>query len=256
MAVLMTRVACKQSLSNGLAKRAEALVKRARQETSDLPYWIARDTETHTFVEYWFGAQQRGDLARLAKVLVSRPGRDDGLRVALSKTIVTKEGGASLARDTSHSRPHRVRLENDFDVMEGFVRAARQIEHLLEHDAKPGKSSVRSVDARSLGFVTRSSVDLTVTSPPYLNAIDYLRGHRLSLVWLGWTMASVRKLRGDSIGAERSLNGRSVTAQQLTETVVPRLTELAPRKQGMIRRYALDIDRLCRSVSRVTKPGG
>ena len=31
----------------------------------------------------------------------------------------------------------------------------------------------------------QGSVDLTVTSPPYLNAIDYLRGHKMSLVWMG-----------------------------------------------------------------------
>ncbi len=34
----------------------------------------------------------------------------DVLRIALSRIIVTKEQCASLARDTSHSRPHRVTL--------------------------------------------------------------------------------------------------------------------------------------------------
>lgn len=256
LAVLITRVACRPTLSRDLGRRAERLVRQARLESSHLPAWIAGDQETNEFAEYWFGSSQRSDLARLAKVLSRRKGGDDGLRVALSKTIVTKEGGASLARDTSHSRPHRVRDETDYDVFDGFVAAARKLEKQLEGEARSGQSSIRSVDARSLGFVGRGSVDLTVTSPPYLNAIDYLRGHRLSLIWLGWTMSEVRALRGDSIGAERRLATESQAAQKLASMIVPRMGELSTREQGMIRRYARDIDRLCRSISRVTKPSG
>lgn len=63
-------------------------------------------------------------------------------------------------------------------------------------------------------------------------------------------------MRGDSIGAERRLLSESRTIQELASTVVPRLEELTAREQGMIRRYARDIDRLCKSLSRVTKPSG
>lgn len=256
LAVLITRTTCRRSLTFNLERRAERLVRSARLETAHLPTWIAADRETNDFAEYWFGTRQRADLARLAKVLCDLPGGDDGLRVALSRIIVTKEGGASLARDTSHSRPHRVRDESDYDVFSGFLAAARKIENQSEGETRVGKSSIRSVDARSLGFVRRGAVDLTVTSPPYLNAIDYLRGHRLSLIWLGWTIPRLRQLRGDSIGAERRLLSESRTIQELASTVVPRLDELTAREQGMIRRYARDIDRLCRSISRVTKPQG
>lgn len=256
LAVLITRATCRRSLTLGLEKRAERLVKRARLETAHLPSWIAADHESSSFTDYWFGARQRADLARLAKVLRDLPAGDDGLRVALSRIIVTKEGGASLARDTSHSRPHRVRDANNYDVFSGFIAAARKIEKQLEGEARVGKSSIRNVDARSLGFVGRGTVDLTVTSPPYLNAIDYLRGHRLSLIWLGWTIPELRQLRGDSIGAERRLLSESRAIRELAGTVVPRLHELTSREQGMIRRYARDIDRLCKSISRVTKPEG
>ena len=41
----------------------------------------------------------------------------DCLWLALSRIIVTKHVGATLAWDVSHSRPHKVRTENDFDVL-------------------------------------------------------------------------------------------------------------------------------------------
>ena len=52
--------------------------------------------------------------------------------------------------------------------------------------------------------------DLVVTSPPYLNAIDYLRGHKLSLVWMGHQIEELRELRSANIGSER-FNGSAAT---------------------------------------------
>lgn len=260
LAVLMTRIACRPGLSQRLEKRASRLVQEARALSSDLPEWIRGDSESTEFVEYWFGPKQRDDLSRLAKALRDRTAGDDALRLALSRIIITKDGGASLARDTSHSRPHRVRDASDFDVFEGFIASARRLEHVVEHgvaaNTKAGTSSIRNVDARSLSFIRRESVDLTVTSPPYLNAIDYLRGHRLSLIWLGVTIPEARSVRRDSIGAERRLARETQEVRDLADLVVPRLDELPSREQGLIRRYARDIDRTCRSLARVTKPGG
>ncbi len=82
--------------------------------------------ETREFVGYWFAPEQAEDLSRIARVLINRPRTDDPLRVALSRMIVTKEMGASLARDTSHNRPHRVADENDFDVFDEFVKVCEE----------------------------------------------------------------------------------------------------------------------------------
>jgi hypothetical protein len=36
-------------------------------------------------------------------------------------------------------------------------------------------------------------VDLIFTSPPHLNAIDYLRCSKFSLVWMGHSIAALRE---------------------------------------------------------------
>lgn len=257
LAVRMTRTACNPAWATDLKDRAEELAAEAMAETAALPSWIADDFETSEFVKFWFAPDQRGDLARLAKVLSNRPRSDDPLRIALSRLIVTKDGGASLARDTSHSRPHKVREDNDFDVIEGFIRSADKLGSLLE-DLPSGDhaASVRSVDARKLDFVPENHIDLVVTSPPYLNAIDYLRGHRLSLVWFGQTMREVRDLRGSSIGAERILKNASAATKAMALQATPRLAEMSDRDQGMTLRFVADMDRLCASLARVVKTGG
>ncbi|MFX0061150.1 MAG: DNA methyltransferase, partial [Candidatus Hermodarchaeota archaeon] len=41
-------------------------------------------------------------------------------------------------------------------------------------------------DARHLDFIPTSSIDLVVTSPPYINALDYYRVHQYNMAWLGF----------------------------------------------------------------------
>lgn len=256
LAVMITRAACKPEWSVGLEVRSKELVLAAKRMDGSLPSWITKDHASQEFVEYWFACSQREALSRLAKVLASRPTTDDPLRVALSRLIVTKDGGASLARDTAHSRPHRVRLNNDFDVYEGFIRSAARVEALVGIAQPAHRASIRTVDARSLTFLRSGSIDLVVTSPPYLNAIDYLRGHRMSLVWLGYQISVLRKLRSDSIGAERALGSDMPEIVAIANEAVPRLSELSRRDQGMVWRFTRDLDRLCRSLARVTRANG
>jgi hypothetical protein len=97
LAVVMTRAACTPSWSAQLTQRAEDVVSQAKRKGTTLPPWIANDADTLDFIRYWFGPQQIGDLARLARVLVDLPRRDDPLGVAVRRLIVTTEAGASLA---------------------------------------------------------------------------------------------------------------------------------------------------------------
>ena len=95
-------------------------------------------------------------------------------------------------------------MENEFDVIEAVPKS---LEHVLS--ALVPKKVMRDVstyrgDARRLGRIKSSSVDCIVTSPPYLNAIDYMRGHRLSLIWFGYSIWQLRKIRSRSVGAEIS----------------------------------------------------
>ena len=95
----------------------------------------------------------------------------------MSRIIVTKEQRASLARDTSRSRPHRVESENKFDVFPEFIRSAKRFTTILEEEPPKGLVTVCMGDARDMRTLDDGVVDAVITSPPYLNAIDYLRGH-------------------------------------------------------------------------------
>ena len=231
-----------------LVRDAKALADREIERPTD--------SATVRFISYWFAPRQEAELARLATALRRReePIRNV-LAVALSRIVISKEMMASLARDTSHSRPHKVADSNDFDVHVGFLRSARQVAARLDPGRIKGRADIRRADARSLDDVEDASVDLALTSPPYLNAIDYLRGHRLALVWLGYGVGALRAVRADSVGTERAL----------PETEAPDVARfvrdaedspLASRHRGWVRRYAFDMTAVLRQLRRVVKRSG
>ncbi len=260
LAVLMTKVWTTHIGPEELYDAACRVTARAQDLSSEdvsLP-WIDADEETSAFVEYWFGSRQRNDLRTLAHVLQETNGPvSDALRIALSRTIITKDRGASLARDVSHSRPHRVRDDNDFDVFDQFLRSARRLAKLLGEQRLPGTVEMHNGDARRLVDVDAALADGAITSPPYLNAIDYMRGHRMSLVWFGHSVGELRAIRAESIGSERApIPGADLTLAQLLVSPLGSLASLPRDVRRMIDRYVLDLLDMMTELHRVLRSGG
>jgi hypothetical protein len=157
----------------------------------------------------------------------------------------------------SHSRPHRVYDTNNFPVISEFCRSVQRLARRLEDQPPRDGVTVASGDARHLERVPTASIDAVITSPPYLNAIDYLRGHRLSLVWLGYPLAALRSIRADSIGAERMLAAGvdNALAQELSAAMEP-IDQLPHRERCMLDRYVLDLFALIMEIHRVLRTGG
>lgn len=264
MSTVWTRPVRDQMIESAL-KDVLADVRRLRAADIHLP-WIDDDEETADFIKYWFGPKQRTALRRLAFALGSLDdGRrasaaraaNDVLRLALSRIIITKDQGASLARDVSHSRPHKVVETSDFDVMAAFERSASYVRRQLASHPPSARVDVRLGDARCMGRIDAHSVDAVLTSPPYLNAIDYMRGHRMSLVWLGHSVGGLRDIRGQSVGSERGIeDAADRRGLARIEQAMGDLDALSPRHQAMVHRYAQDIGRFVSEVARVLKPGG
>ena len=236
-AVLLSRVACRRvNADRAYATAVQVVDQAAAIRRADVP-WIDSDRETQDFVAYWFAPPQRSQLRRLAAAIYGKRGPiADILRVALSRTIITKDHGASLARDVSHSRPHRVADVNDYDVFAGFLKAAKHIASAVDRPTS-GTAVVELRDARRLPSRLDRKVDLVITSPPYLNAIDYMRGHRMSLVWLGHQIADLRRVRSTAVGAERAPLKNSSAASSIT----PRYKRISTRQQAILQRYAEDM---------------
>ena len=220
--------------------------------------WKHGDAETQAFVDYWFDRPTQLRLASLARAINNQPTRlQDPLWCTFSRLIITKDAGASRARDVSHSRPHRVRDCASFDPVDRFIYAAKVVSkrHQSLGTRRPAPECLHldRADARSLPLPDES-VDIVMTSPPYLQAIDYLRGHRMSLVWMGYTVGELRELRGTTIGSERKLTSVQSWCHEIGAEATP--VSLPPRSNGILNRYVLDLDRVMGELVRLLRSHG
>lgn len=268
LAVLMTRVLTTpidDAHVVELKQRVDTLVESFAPESIRLP-WIDDDAESKAFVDFWFAEPQKGELRRIACALnqIGAEANDpreelslDVIRIALSRLIITKDKGASLARDVSHSRPHKVAETNDFPVRLMFDRSMDTVRKRLLAAPPAGGTTIELGDARSLIGLAGESIDAVLTSPPYLNAIDYMRGHRLSLVWLGHRVGDLRAIRANSIGSERAPDAMDASAIQLAiRASMGDLSELPTKFARMVDRYVQDIWCMISEIARVLKVGG
>lgn len=254
LALVLAR-ALAQPLNDCFLATARQVQRDARRDEGLVT--LEMDDETQSFVDYWFDDEAQARLGALATAIARR---DDDLQPALwcafSRLIITKDASASRARDVSHSRPHVVREKAAIDPIERYLASAELV--ALRHQAartsvaRTGTTHLERADAKALPLPD-SSVDRIATSPPYLQAIDYLRGHRMTLVWMGYSIRSLRDLRAESIGAERIL----ASAPEL-EDIVAKLAPkgLSDRATGILRRYVWDLNGVIAEIARVLKRSG
>ncbi len=265
LAVLISKVWTTPVDASRVRERALEVLHRAKRifvtlATRDA-YPIHADDETRHFVAYWFDGYARRQLSSLA-VAINRI-RDhkvrDVLWCAFSRLIISKQAGASLAMDLSHSRPHKCFDHAPSKPFRKFLASVnRVVENCIDGNSrKRGPSTqVYEGDARTLPL-DDASIDLVVTSPPYLNAIDYMRCSKFSLVWMGHGISDLRRLRSRSIGSEvgETASQQGPEVSRLVEKLKV-VRELGPRDKGILVRYIRDMCRTVHEAARVLRPAG
>lgn len=263
LAVLMSTVWTRAIQPADVLNEAVRVLEDAKRNFAKLrvgdAYPEHADAETREFIRYWFDPYSRRQLTALVRSIdtVRDKSVRDLLWCAFSRQIITKQAGVSRALDLSHSRPHRV---FEYAPRKPFNVFGEAVEDVLNGciwttTKEIGPRTYASLgDARRLRLADRS-IDLVVTSPPYLNAIDYIRCSKFSLVWIGENIGQLRIIRGTSIGAE-------VAGVQCSKGVnhIMRVTQLRgalpERMQRILERYIHDMIRSLNEVARVLKKNG
>jgi len=261
LAERISRIKVTNFYSHNVAAAASKVVRKARsilQHRGVLHETLKTrfDPETVRFIEYWFLPATQLELMALVSAISKI--QDTRIRalleVAFSGIIVTKSGGVSMARDLAHSRPHRVPCKVPKNAIDQFEQKVRKTLRSLADSVPSSPVEIHRGDARCLP-VKDQTVDLIVTSPPYANAIDYVRAHKFSLVWLGDPIESLSTLRSTYIGTEKTAG---VAVHTFGETSARILCELAKRdhKKGRVfSKYLSDMASVLQEMLRVLKHG-
>ena len=118
----------------------------------------------------------------------------------------------------------------------------------------PGNS-----DARDLKF-NDNYFDFAVTSPPYVNAVDYPRTHQLEIYWLGMENGSLTPLKKKHIGTEsvtvKYYNTLHTIDVQEADDKLKSIYEFDKRRAYIAYKFLADMEINIQEVNRTLKKGG
>jgi hypothetical protein len=163
------------------------------------------------------------------------------------------------------------------DAFQEFERAISEMESdlgaLATRRASWGASvEIRETDARS-ARLPRGRVGLAVTSPPYVNGMDYVMNYKLDLAWLGYarSYADLVALRRAMVACDNLPRGAAddflsiddapdpwlpAILGQIRSNVASKATYRRNDVHGIVKRYFADLVPVLRRVHDALVPGG
>jgi len=265
-AVLSARVKTRFELDpDRLAEAAGRTLRAARRRPPGPPPFL-RETARQ------FSAAALSELTRLRDSL-PRGGTPlgDAVRLAFGRILIP-----SSRLHRSPCLGYRRRPEPDpvspFERFETAVAEMRtDLRSLAAERARWGPAAqVEQRDARD-GGGRAASVDLALTSPPYVNGLDYVMNYKLDLAWLGYAtsyrdLAALRRAEVACDNLPRSetaayVRARSVPDPWLTE-ILGEIERNVRRKRtyrrddvhAVVHRYFADLQQVLRGVLRRLAP--
>lgn len=243
------------------------------------------DRKTKEFVDYWFAQETQLELIALITEIEKIENLDIRVffELIFSSLIITKSGGVSLAFDLAHTRPHKVKIavsptgkylfgkELETEIPENKLRyVMKKLRSALSEFKKGFNTNHKNllmpaqlIEIPEVSFgnaqnmpLNNNSIDLIVTSPPYAsNAIDYMRAHKFSLVWLGKSISELSEKRKEYIGAEATQNFSFEKLPPKTTRIVEEISTLDQKKGLVLHRYYSEMTLVLNEMYRVLKPG-
>jgi len=241
------------------------------------------DRKSKEFIDFWFAPETQIELLSLVNEIneISDTHIKAFFQLILSAIIITKSGGVSNAFDLGHTRPHRAKivisksgdiiigkeLEDDHSPRIKFLtkkldsaildfkkRFDKNLSSVLTKDIDYIPAKIELGNAEKLPLES-NSVDLIFTSPPYAsNAIDYMRAHKFSLIWLGYTLDQLSQKRKEYIGGEDTSNSIFEKLPYKTTLTVEKLHDVDEKESKVLHRYFSEMTRVLTEMYRVLKP--
>ena len=168
-------------------------------------------------IDHWFSKETIDELGNL-KIMIDKEKHPNikNFYLVCFASIIKKVSNA----DENSPKPYVSSrfLKKKILVKDIFIKTVNNYLKSFEKykDRKLGTTKIISEDARKLKISKlKNKIDLAVTSPPYINAFDYVRSLRLENAWLNYFGdANVSEIKKRQIGTE------SISAKEYNETLL------------------------------------
>ena len=267
-AAIAARVKTRFEISGDrLVRSSERAVAAARRRAAG-PLPFLRETRRQ------FDPARLGELLRLRDALPPEGTPiADALRLAFGRTLIP---ASRLHRSPCLGYDRRARSDgrSAYDLFLTAASETREDLALLRRErARWGPAAtVRAEDARTATWPAES-VDLAITSPPYVNGMDYVMNYKVDLAWLGYarSYADLTALRRTEVACDNLPRAETAPYRDLDRLPDPWLGPIleqiranVDRKgsyrrddvHAVVHRYFADLVPVLRRVFEALRPGG
>lgn len=212
-------------------------------------------------IAYWFKDEQMLDLAKLLVAIQDLPHVDLRMFFLCAFSNILKN--CSIWHQKSN-KPTRDFKKKPADVMRTFARQVR----MMKKGNAAFRKAMQGRDASAIAWCGDSrklplgneSVDLMITSPPYVTSYEYADLHQLSMLWFE-DLRDLRAFREEFIGStlnrEFADNGRFKyeTRNTLAGDIVSLLERNHLKTASSVNNYFRAMHQIWVELARVLRPG-
>ncbi|HAS80811.1 MAG: methylase N-4/N-6 domain protein [Candidatus Nomurabacteria bacterium GW2011_GWE1_32_28] len=255
VAVLITKAKITPINPIKIEKEFEILKKKLEKYNKDIKVKVP----THERIDYWFKAEEKRRLAFIFSKIIKVKDQDVQDFFFCGFSNILKNCSIWLQKS---NKPTRDFGKEPSEPIKTFLRQTKMMlrgnAELFELLSKKGylkiSSKVVCTDARTIP-VKNGSVDLIVTSPPYVTSYEYADLHQLTALWLEHTkdLSDFRKrFIGTSYHSKKDLVLNSKLAEKIRSDLLIKHKKTAEE----VSTYFSEMNQVFVEMKRVLKKGG
>ena len=181
---------------------------------------------------------------------------------------------SSIIRDVSNADPHctrtvlRKKVVKTIAPGDTYTKFSEKLGHQCQSMSElfHVSKSLSRIDVRlPIGNAVATgldcdSIDLAVTSPPYINAVDYPRTHQLEMYWLNLLGdGPLSHVKRGYIGTEtvykNEYDSLKTSGYETLDPIIEKIYNSDPRRSYIVFKFFEDMKKQLREIYRVLKPG-
>lgn len=228
------------------------------EEFNHLDYESFSYEKANDRLKYWYSKKQFKELARLKTAIIKIvPARSNyRLFFLCAFSNILKPTSRWL---TKSIKPQVDPKKNPADVMLAFKEQCLFMMLASDENDATGESEIKIVTGSFLDeSIKHPTVDLIITSPPYVTSYEYADLHQLSLLWLS-NANDYREFRDGSIGSLYHAYNFDKELKRLNTTgtnIVFRLLNQDKAKARSVAKYFLDMQKVAEACLKMLSKKG
>lgn len=216
----------------------------------------SRYRTAHPRLKYWFKWHQYNKLQVIYScILKERESRVRNFYLCCFSNIL-KNCSIWYAKSIKPMRDEKKRLEKPLPTFQRHLKYMTKMNEqyyklLQEKEALLDECKVIKGDARNLRLPD-NSVDLIITSPPYVTSYEYADLHQLSTLWFGYA-DNLKAMKKSFVGTSSRIRIKHNVSSSIAKTTIELFLKKRKRLARSINNYYVDLEKCFKEMNRVLK---